>query len=157
MSNSHGEGKQTKFNVLIPRAINTVARRKTTSLTPNPEPEHKSRVALVGFAASTLSCLIQPAEASEFRRSTDEIPVSRRRQEAGKQPIARAGGIRGPLNIHRGLKEREFEPTSSITPLGHSREQWRRTERQHERTAMPNHQHAALWSSSFTSVKICKN
>lgn len=89
MTNSHGVGKQTEFNILIPRAINTVTLCKTTSLTPNWEPEHKSRIAPVGSSESTPSCPggggryppIQLTEARECRRSTDEIPVSRRSQE----------------------------------------------------------------------------
>lgn len=57
MTNSHGTGKQTKFNILIPRAINTVTLCKTTSLTRNRRTRAQiRRTALVGFAVSTPSC-----------------------------------------------------------------------------------------------------
>lgn len=136
MTNSHSVGTQSEFNVLIPRAINTVTLCKTTSLTPNLEPERKSWVALVGFVVSTLSCprggvgrggggymLIQLTEASECRRSTDEIPVSLCSQEE------RRGSSQSPQQKGAGASkyppraERVRAPTSSIALLGRRREQ----------------------------------
>lgn len=99
--------------------------------------------------------LIQLTEASERRRSTDEIPVSRRSQEGRqrKKPIAYSrrdlGAAKYPPGAQR-VGVRTSEPTSSIALLGHRREQeW---SRRHESKTTPLRQHTPLQSDSFTSV-----